>query len=120
MTILERILSEAIRRNVPMVDALNAMLSDGTASIVFEAKNNGDKNNGERVRLALYNRFAVEVDTASHDDLKNGITASCTSKVVVMAENDTEAVLIATQMAACNRRDAMPTRAALLDFPTEW
>lgn len=121
--LLKRIHAEAIRRDMPMADALNAMLSDGTASFVFEAKNNGDKVNGERVRLALLYPYTVSVTTASHDDLRKGITASRTSRVVVMAENDAEAVLLATQMAcrsgSKHTPDTMPTSALLLDFPTE-
>lgn len=120
--LLKQIHAEATRLDVPMADALNAMLRNGTASFVFEPKHNGDTRNGERFRLALLNRFAVEVDTSSHDELRIGITASRTSKVVVMAENDTEAVLIATQMACRSGSkitpDRMPTRAFLLDFPT--
>lgn len=62
-------------------------------------------------------RYRVEVATASHDDLRAGRLESRVSVVVVTAADDTEAVLIACQVAACTSGH-MPTRAELLDFPT--
>ncbi len=62
--------------------------------------------------------YRVEVATASHDDLRAGHPETRLSVVSVAAGSDTEAVLIACQMAACTS-GAMPTRAALLDFPTD-
>lgn len=68
-------------------------------------------------------RYTVEVDTATHADLMGdkeaGIprrTCTRTSRIVVLAEDDHEAILVATQMAACTSR-GMPTAARLLDFP---
>ena len=61
-------------------------------------------------------RYRVEVATASHDDLAAGATETRLSVVAVAARDDTEAVLIACQVAACTS-GAMPTRALLLDFP---
>lgn len=62
--------------------------------------------------------YKVEVGTATHDDLRNGDVETETVCVVVSASTDSEAILLATQIAACNRRGAMPTRAFLLNFPT--
>lgn len=62
-------------------------------------------------------RYVVQVDTASHDDLKAGVLVTRRSKVAVLADSDAEAVLVATQVAACTS-GAMPVAAALLDFPT--
>lgn len=62
-------------------------------------------------------RYVVEVGTATHDDLQLGRTETRTSRVVVLAGDDVEAVLVATQIAACTS-GGMPTRALLLDFPT--
>jgi hypothetical protein len=69
-------------------------------------------------------RYVVDVETATHDDLMGdeeaGIprrTCTRTSRVVVLAETDTEAVLVAMQMAACTSR-GMPTAVLLRDFPT--
>jgi hypothetical protein len=62
-------------------------------------------------------RYVVQVDTASHDDLKTRVLVARRSKVVVLADSDADAVLLATQIAACTS-GAMPVAAALLDFPT--
>lgn len=62
--------------------------------------------------------YRVEVATASHDDLHAGYVETRLSMVSVSADSDTDAVLIACQMAACTS-GAMPTRALLLDFPTD-
>jgi len=61
--------------------------------------------------------YRVEVATASHDDLRAGHTETRLSVIIVAANSDTDAVLIACQMAACTSR-GMLTRAELLDFPT--
>jgi hypothetical protein len=84
--------------------------------------------------------YKVQVDTATHDDLQRGQTATATRFFMVAADSDQDAVLTATQMAAAFRmapgtfrlaanpatgalplafdQDAMPTAALLLDFPT--
>ncbi|WWT39796.1 hypothetical protein [Microcystis phage Mwe-JY05] len=62
-------------------------------------------------------RYLVEVDTAEHDDVKAGRIATRTSRVALAAANDSDAVLIAAQMATCTS-GGMPTAARLLDFPT--
>ena len=62
--------------------------------------------------------YRVEVATASHEDLRAGCTEARLSVASVEADGDTEAVLIACQIAACTS-GAMPTRALLLDFPTD-
>jgi len=62
-------------------------------------------------------RYVVEVDTALHDDVKAGRTATRTSRVALVAANDTDAVLVAAQIAACTS-GGMPTAARLVDFPT--
>lgn len=63
-------------------------------------------------------RYIVRVETASHDDLRAGRTCTRVSRVAVLADDDTEAVLVATQIAACTS-GGMPTAALLLDFPTD-
>lgn len=62
-------------------------------------------------------RYLVEVDTALHDEVKEGRTATRTSRVAVAAANDYDAVLVAAQMATCTS-GGMPTATRLLDFPT--
>lgn len=57
--------------------------------------------------------WTVEVETATHDDLKAGETATRISRVQVLAPNETEAALVASQMAAHEGR--MPTRATVVD-----
>lgn len=51
--------------------------------------------------------FAYDVAISSHDLLKLGVTEAAHIHVVVAAVDDTEAALIACQMAACH---GMPTR----------
>lgn len=51
--------------------------------------------------------FSYDVAISSHDLLKRGITEAAHIHVVVTAEDDTEAALIACQMAACH---GMPTK----------
>lgn len=60
--------------------------------------------------------YIVEVSTASHDDLRRGCVEQRVSRVALDAGNDTEAVLVACQIASCTS-GGMPTGAALLDFP---
>lgn len=55
--------------------------------------------------------YVVDVETATHEDLKTGDTASRYSRVQVLARDETEARLIACQMVA--RDDRMPTRATI-------
>jgi hypothetical protein len=62
-------------------------------------------------------RYVVEVCTATHDDLKEHKLCTRHSKVAVMAKDDSEAILVATQIAACTSK-GMPTDAFLTDFPT--
>lgn len=62
-------------------------------------------------------RYVVEVDTAEHDDVKAGRTATRTSRVALVAANDGDAVLVAAQMATCTS-GGMPTATRLMDFPT--
>lgn len=56
--------------------------------------------------------FTVHVTTATHDDLQRGDTATTYSRVDVLADTDTEALLVACQMAACR---AMPTSATIVE-----
>lgn len=73
--------------------------------------------------------YAVEVDTATHDDLAAGKLAvprrlggpPYTVVYVSAAEarSDVEALLIACQIAACTS-GGMPTAARLISWPTEW
>jgi hypothetical protein len=51
--------------------------------------------------------FTYDVAVSSHDLLKQGITEAAYIHVVVAAKDDTEAALIACQMAACH---GMPTK----------
>lgn len=61
-------------------------------------------------------RYVVEVDAATHDDVKAGRVATSTSWIEVAAANDQDAVLVAAQIAACTA-GGMPTATRLLDFP---
>lgn len=64
--------------------------------------------------------YKVEVHTATHEELKRGGVGSAhVSFIRLDAVSDSEAVLVATQIAACNSRGAMPIYALLLDFPVE-
>jgi hypothetical protein len=108
----------AVQWDCTMVEALNRMLAEGTARFEFEHRYNVPKN-PEGVRLNIYGPYTVSVATASHDELKAGITNARTVRVRVWAKSDSEAVLLATQMAACNRSDRMPTSALLTDWPED-
>lgn len=55
--------------------------------------------------------YVVDVETATHDDLKEGETVTRISRVQVLAADETEAKLVACQMAARDGR--MPTRATV-------
>lgn len=55
-------------------------------------------------------RYSVLVESASREDMKTGRTATCLSKVIVIAGSPTEAQLVACQMVACHD---MPTKATL-------
>jgi hypothetical protein len=61
--------------------------------------------------------WTVDVETATHDDLRECNTATRVSRVQVMAPNETEAKLVACQMAASGGR--MPTRATVVDPDAE-
>lgn len=52
--------------------------------------------------------YTVEVESASHEDVKAGNTATHHSRVRVLAATPTQASLIAAQMVACHGR--MPTK----------
>lgn len=52
--------------------------------------------------------FTVDVDVASHDELKAGYICSGWYRFQVAAVDEIEAVLVATQMAACVS-NKMPT-----------
>ena len=58
--------------------------------------------------------FTVVVATATHDDLANGLTAARYHRVDVLADTDTDATLIACQIAACH--GGMPTCATITDI----
>jgi hypothetical protein len=64
------------------------------------------------------NRYAVEVSSASHDDLRRGCVESRRTRVVVWADGDVDAVLLACQIAHCTAAGRVPTGAVLVDFPT--
>lgn len=51
--------------------------------------------------------FTYDVAISTHDLLRQGITEAAHSHIVVAAEDDDEASLIALQMAACH---GMPTK----------
>lgn len=57
--------------------------------------------------------WTVDVETATHDDLREGKTVTQISRVQVIAPDETEAKLVACQMAARDGR--MPTRATVVD-----
>lgn len=60
--------------------------------------------------------YVVDVETATHDDLKAHQTATGISRIQVLARDETEAKLVACQMVARDGR--MPTRASLVaDLP---
>ena len=56
--------------------------------------------------------WTVDVETATHDDLKVGNTTTSISRVQVLAPDETEAKLVACQMAATGGR--IPTRATVV------
>ena len=58
--------------------------------------------------------YTVEVETATHDDLKAGETATQVSRVQVVADDETTATLAASQM-VYGRTGRMPTRATVID-----
>lgn len=81
-------------------------------------------NFGEAVRattsaLAAYGTalgptvWTVDVETATHDDLRAGETCTSASRIQVLAPNEVEAKLVACQMAAKDGR--MPTKATVVD-----
>jgi hypothetical protein len=55
--------------------------------------------------------WTVDVETATHGDLREGETATRYSRVHVLARDEVEAKLVACQIAA--RDDRMPTRATV-------
>lgn len=55
--------------------------------------------------------YVVDVETATHDDLRGGETATRYSRVQVLARDEVEAKLVACQMVA--RSGRMPTRATV-------
>jgi hypothetical protein len=57
--------------------------------------------------------WTVDVETATHDDLREGETVTRISRIQVLAPDETEAKLVACQMAA--RPGRMPTRATVVD-----
>jgi hypothetical protein len=59
-------------------------------------------------RLVTWETYRVVVEHATHDDLKDGRTATGVSLVEVVAQSQDEAFLIAAQMVAARGR--MPTR----------
>lgn len=59
----------------------------------------------------LGSTWVVDVETATHDDLREGETVTRVSRVQVLALDETEAMLVACQMAATDGR--MPTRATV-------
>lgn len=59
--------------------------------------------------------YVVEVETATHDDLRNGEEATGLARYSVEAYDGWEAKLVACQMAA--REGRMPTRATLVANP---
>ncbi len=60
--------------------------------------------------------WTVDVETATHDDLREGNTTTRISRIQVFAPNETEAKLVACQMAAHPGR--MPTRATVVQVNT--
>lgn len=56
--------------------------------------------------------WTVDVETATHDDLREGETVTRISRVQVLAPDETEAKLVACQMAATGGR--MPTKATVV------
>lgn len=55
--------------------------------------------------------FTVFVESSTYDAVKEGIVCAGVSKVTVLADDEIEASLIATQMVACTR--VMPTKAEI-------
>jgi len=64
------------------------------------------------------NQYTVEVSSASHEDLQRGCVESRRTRVVLLADDDVDAVLLACQIAHCTAGGRMPTAALLVDFPT--
>lgn len=56
--------------------------------------------------------YTVHVDVSSHDDLRDGVLVTCTSRVRVLADDMNDARLVASQMAGCH---GMPTGARVVD-----
>jgi hypothetical protein len=64
------------------------------------------------------NRYVVEVSLATHEDLQRGCVESRRTRVVVLAEDDTDAVLLACQISHTTDGNRFPTGVLLVDFPT--
>jgi hypothetical protein len=72
--------------------------------------------------------YEVDVTVSTHEALKEGVLAlaylpggQTWHRIYIDPDavaNDREAVLLAAQMACCNRRAAMCTRAELVSWPT--
>lgn len=93
----------SLTRAIEKLAALGTTFQQATQAVQRAIESFGEAFNA--------NTYVVDVETATHDDLKEGNTATRYSRVRVLAGDEDEAKLVACQMAATDGR--MPTRATV-------